>query len=77
MTKFDQIQLVQQSDFTLVDIYFKYSSYWDIIDEIEEYPSRIVMYEKEVDVLYKALSQFIEFRSNYKKTIKDVICNVG
>ena len=71
--KYNQIKQVEESEFPLNDIYLGYSDYWDIMDEIESDPEKITLYQKEVEILYNALDDYIRFRSNYKTDLKELI----
>ena len=71
--KYKQIRQVEQTNFVLKDIYHGYLEFWDIMDEIESDPEKITLYEKEVDILYNALDDYIRFRSNYKTDLKELI----
>lgn len=73
LNKYEQIKLVEQSDFTLNDIYLGYSDFWDKVNEIDLDPEKLTLYSKEIDILYDALKDYIKFRSNYKTTLKEVI----
>lgn len=73
--KYKQIRQVEQTNFVLKDIYHGYLEFWDIMDEIESDPEKITLYEKEIDILYQALKEYIAFRSNYKQTLKGLIQN--
>jgi|13_taG_2_1085334.scaffolds.fasta_scaffold05866_11 hypothetical protein len=73
MNKYEQIKLVEESDFVLNDIYLGYSEFWDKVNEIDLDPEKLTLYEKDIDILYDALVDYIKFRSNYKNTLKELI----
>lgn len=73
INKYNEIRQVEQTDFTLNDIYLGYNELWEIMDEIEIDPEKITLYQKEVDTLHNALDDYIRFRSNYKTDLKELI----
>lgn len=73
MNKYEQIKLVEKTDFELKDIYLGYSEFWDIVEKIDNDPEKYIMYEKDIDILYDALNDYIKFRSNYKIDLKGLI----
>lgn len=73
MNKYEQIKKVEETSFTLNDIYLGYDYYWQIVQEIDNDNSKLEKYSKEIDTLYKALDKYIQFRSNYKTDLKGLI----
>ena len=73
MNKYEQIKKVEESSYTLNDVYLGYQEYWDIIDKIDNDKSLFFIYQKEVNELYDIINDNIKFRSNYNSDINDYL----
>lgn len=73
MNKYEQIKKVEESSYTLNDVYLGYQEYWDIIDKIDNDKSLFFIYQDEVNELYDIINDNIKFRSNYNSDINDYL----